>query len=305
MKETFRDRFLAVLQQKLDQLTRIGIADAMGYAVGHLEAGKLVEAVEQETHRRLEKKSPAWLYQKIQNAICRRMDGTPAVLELVDAIVRDAKIQAAQPSSKSGANSKEVGAREVIMMGHEFIRMVNALKPALNEADPNSAVSMLQLFFDVDEHGQGVVDGYTCNGYMLLNYTAPCVWSGTPFDVYIRRPQILPQKFDVVTISSCGEYTTVSFGEVSFRYKYPCNVKVKNLRQLLDKLGQTEVGRIRANPELLKKAVDGIIAADRGEAHKSIHISIGGPTEAIHIQGKNSKAYVLPLRPSKGSITPP
>lgn len=273
-KVTYRDRFISVLQLRVESVAEGGLFQTKEVKRPEFDIAALVRRVETETNTRLTAKSPKHLYMKFGNAMRRSVAGFgDARIETVIArCIEAARLDA-------GGRTFQIKKR-AYLLGQDFVRIVDSLKGHIDTASrqdmDNNA--MINLYFTA-----GGSAGYASDGHRIVRAAIRCAVEGGAFSAYIKAPRVRPRNFDLVTIELDGHTTVVSFGENTFRYEVRPETVKHNMKALFEAQERefTPKYQVVLSIDYLQQAAASL-SAMKGEGH--VHISIsdnGGPLRLV------------------------
>lgn len=224
-KVTYRDRFISVLQLRVESVAEGGLFQTKEVERPEFDIAALVRRVETETNTRLTAKSPKHLYMKFGNAMRRSVAGFgDARIETVIArCIEAARLEA-------GGRTFQVKKR-AYLLGQDFVKMVDSLKGHIDAASRQDMDNgaMINLYFTA-----GGSAGYASDGRRIVRAAVRCAVEGGAFSAYIKAPRVRPRNFDLVSIELDGHTTVVSFGENTFRYEVRPEAVKHNMKALFE-----------------------------------------------------------------------
>jgi len=299
-KVTYRDKFIALANDALNN---------MALDAGLREAGRplvfrfIVEQVEHWNKIRLTKKSPVSVYQLIENEAVRRMGGSEAARMVATEVVKKAKTEAmglkTEPAEAS-ADQPKTG----YIFGTTFNRLIETVKPGVStdtRYEGNAPTRMVRLTFERAENGTQSVTAYTCDGYRIIKTMEKAmVKTEAAFTVFIGIPAVKPKKTDMVTVTLDGDKSTVSFGNISFRFKQPKeDAKGHNMNELFDQQEKTHSAAqktvFHVNPTYLRELARSLEKSLPAQLAMAIEIP-DTPNGLIKLSRGETEIYLCPMR---------
>lgn len=160
---------------------------------------------------------------------------------------------------------------------------------------------MIRLTFEQVENGRQSVTAYACDGYRIIKTKEKAMAkSEAAFTVFIGIPAVKPKKTDMVTVTLEGAEATVSFGNVSFRFKQPKeDAKGYNMNELYDQQGKTHFATQKAvshvNPTFLQELARGLEKSLPVQLAMTIEIP-DTPNGLIKLSRGETEIYLCPVR---------
>lgn len=266
----FRNKFIAAIQYGIDQLPCNTVTRPV------VDAAALVRSVEIESGILLSSDVSDERYTTLQRRLSRAVGFGPLTNGIISDIIDAAFLTA--------SGTPEIIESKAMLFGMEYRQILNSLKPSMGKRAP-----VIQMFFE-STPGGGKITAYSTNGFSIMRHTCDCYFQGRSFTGYVQIPEIFPGKLELVTVSSNGLTTNVSYGERIFEYDPPA--LDMDLRQnwdvAMEIMSQTRVDTA-FSPVFLREMAAGMKAGMLNVAPLRVSVSEGagpifaqcGPTEAL------------------------